>query len=228
MLYRLTLLLFFIYGSLLSASTLHPNKKIQLAIENKYLEYYPTLRIKQLTIKALGREPKKFSTYHMEKITLSEASLKRNHGTFSVLYNNGKKKKKRFFKFKLQGTIGIYISNHYLKKGTHLHPSDVTYKEIVFERIPILPIDESYLYDYETKRSIREGKIVTVRDLRRVLDVKRDQLLDATLYDGNIQLTFKVKSLQEGNIGDIIKVKRGYYKKFRAQITSKNSVDIIE
>jgi flagella basal body P-ring formation protein FlgA len=201
---------------------------IQTAIQNKFLEYYPNLTIQHLDIKPLGRTPKNFDTYRVEKITISQASLKRNHGTLSVLYTSPRKKKKRFFKFKLDATLPVYISSRYIKKN---HPIDENYvqlQEITFKNFSSKPIDAHFLYDYESKRSIKEGKIITIHDVRRILDVKRGQMVDATIYDGNVILTFKVKTIEEGNIGDIIKVKRGHYKKLKAQIISKTSVDILE
>lgn len=224
---RFILLLLMIFSLSLKADTLE-KKMIKTAIADKYLEIYPSLAISSLTIKPLGKMPKKFNDYHIDTIYLSQASLKRNHGTFSVLYANSKKKKKRFFKFNLDATIGVYYSQRYLKRDQAINTHYVSYQEIPFKSFPSLPINEQHFYDYESKRSIKEGKIITVNDIRRILDIKRDTIIDATLYDGAVELTFKVKTIEEGNIGDIIKVKRGHYKKFKAQITSKSSVDIIE
>ncbi len=204
------------------------NNIIKTAIENKFLEIYPTLSISEVTIKPLGKMPKKFQNYQIDTIFLSHSSLKRNHGTFSILYTNSKKKKKRFFKFHLDGTIGVYVSQRNIKRAQAINNNYVIYKEIPFKNIPTLPISQKHFYDYESKRSIKEGKIITISDVRRILDIKRGALVDGTLYDGAVVLTFKVKAIEEGHIGDIIKVKRGHYKKFNALITSKNSVDIIE
>ncbi len=222
------ILLFIILFSITIEANTVESSNIKTAIKNKYLEIYPSLAISSLTIKPLGKMPKKFNNYHIETIYLSNASLKRNHGTFSVLYANSKKKKKRFFKFNLDATIGVYLSQRNMKRAQTINTNYVSYQEITFKNFPTLPISEKYFYDYESKRSIKEGKIITINDVRRILDIKRDSIVDATLYDGAVELTFKVKTIEEGNIGDIIKVKRGHYKKFKAQITSKNSVDIIE
>ncbi len=201
---------------------------IKKAIEDKFLETYPTLSIMNITIKPLSKAPKHFQDYHIETIYLSHASLKRDHGTFSVLYSTSKKKKKRFFKFHLDATIGLYLSQRMMKRAQALTSNYLTYKEIPFKNLPTPPITQDYFNDYETKRTIKAGKIITLHDVRRILDVKRGRLIDATMYDGGVALHFKVKSVEEGNIGDIIKVKRGHYKKFQALITSKNHVDIIE
>ncbi len=224
---RYIILFLLLFVCSLEATTAQ-NDIIKIAIKNKFLESYPTLSISQIMIKPLGKTPKNFQNYQIDTIFLSHASLKRNHGTFSILYSNGKKNKKRFFKFHLDATIGVYISQRNIKRAQALSNNSLFYSEIAFKNLPTNPITEKYLYDYETKRSIKEGKIITVNDVRRILDIKRGTLVDATLYDGAVVLTFKVKAIEEGNIGDIIKVKRGHYKKFNALITSKNSVDIIE
>jgi len=220
-------LFFILFSFSLEASTTQ-NALIKTAIQNKFLEIYPSLSISEITIKPLGKMPKKFQNYHIETIYLSHASLKRNHGTFSVLYANNTKKKKRFFKFHLDATIGLYVSQRNMKRAQTLNSHYLTYTQLTFKNLPTRPITQEYFYDYETKRSIKAGKIVTINDVRRILDIKRGTLINATLYDGGVALTFKVKAIEEGNVGDIIKVKRGHYKKFNALITSKNSVDIIE
>lgn len=223
---RYILLIMIAFTSLQAKS--HDILSIQTAIQNKFLEYYPNLTIKHLDIKPLGRTPKNFDHYQVEKITISQASLKRNHGTLSVLYSSPTKKKKRFFKFELDATLPVYISSRYIKKNHPIDENYLTLEEMHFKNFSSKPIDAHYLYDYESKRSIKEGKILTVHDLRRILDMKRGELVDATIYDGNVILTFKVKTIEEGNIGDIIKVKRGHYKKLKAKITSKTTVDIVE
>ena len=226
-LHKILLSLFILFSTLLYASS-PETKTIKTAIASKYLELYPSLNIVSLEIKPLGRMPKKFTDYHIETIYLSEASLKRNHGTFSVLYANAKKKKKRFFKFTLDATIGVYTSSRIIKNDQIINPHYVSYQDVTFKSFPFKPIDGDYFYNYSSKRNIKEDRIITINDLKRVLDVKRGAMIDAKLYDGNVALTFKVKAVQEGNIGDIIKVKRGHYKNFNAQITSTTSVEIIE
>ena len=213
-------------------SVLHANPldiaTIETAIHDKYIQRYPTLSIASLQVSPLGREPKNFQRFQIEKITISKASLKRNHGTISVLYTYGSKKKKRFFKYTMDGSIGVYLSKYYIKKDHIINENYVEYQEIFFKRFPAQPIDAQYFDDYASKRSIKKGKIITIHDLKRVLDIKRNDILNASLYDGNVQLSFKVKAINEGNVGDVIKVKRGHYKKFQALITSKNTVDILE
>lgn len=225
---RRYLLSLFLLSATLLANGSQDDAIIKTAIENKYLEIYPSLRIQNLQITALGKMPKQFTHYQIEKIYLSKASLKRNRGTFSVLFSNPKKKKKRFYKFTLDAMIGVYLSTYKLKRDQPISTSYVHYQEKVFKNFPSMPIDQSYFDDYATKRTIQKDRVITVNDVKRILDIKRGKLIDATLHDGNVALTFKVKALQEGNIGEIIRVKRGYYKKFNAQITSKTSVDILE
>lgn len=220
--------MFLLFSINVAAAETSEIETIKTAIKNKYQQQYPSLAIQELQVTPFGKMPRKFTDYHIEKIFISAASLKRNRGTFSVLYANPQQKKKRFFKFFLKATIGVYVSTHPLSKSQTINPHYVRYKNITFKSFPFRPIDESYFDDYSLKRSFKEGKMITINDLKRVLDIKRGQIIDATLTDNNIILNFKVKAMQEGNIGDIIRVKKGHYKKFNAQIISKSRVEIIE
>lgn len=223
---------YFILLCTLFPFALHADKAylttITQAIQAKFLETYPSMSINVLNITPLGKMPKQFQDARIEKITFTNAALKRQKGTFSVLFANDKKRKKRYYKYALDASIGIYMTEQILKKNSTLQSHHVRYQTIPFKHFAFKPIDERYFLGYETKRTIRDNRMLTINDLRRIVDVKRGNLLDATLQDGSVALTFKVRAIQEGNVGDIIKVKRGHYKNFKGQITTPSTVEIIE
>jgi flagella basal body P-ring formation protein FlgA len=204
-----------------------PVSTLQKAIQEKFMEYYPALKIKHIDIKALSNNHN-LEHFTLDKILIQGASLKRKRGTFSVLYRSDTKKKKKYYRFQLDATLGVYRSAHFLKRQTPLLSHNLNYEEVPFNNFSAMPISEQYFDLYESKRSIKEGKIITLNDVQKILDVKRGELVDATLRDESVVLNFKVKAIEDGSIGDIIKVKRGYYKKFRARILSTNQVEIVE
>jgi flagella basal body P-ring formation protein FlgA len=186
------------------------------------------MTINHFAIKRLTTLPRDFANYKSRAIYISKASLKSSHGTFYVEYINDTKVRKIFYKYQLDAKIALYLANHDLKRGDILDISDVEYKEINFDRIRYEPIDKSYLYgNYLLKRDINQEEIITRKDLKIKPDIKRGQTLDASLYSEGLVVHFSVKAMQNGRIGDLIRVSKDHKKIFKAKIISSSRVEII-
>jgi flagella basal body P-ring formation protein FlgA len=195
---------------------------------NKFKTTYPTMSLNSLHIAPIGSKPRGYEHYKMKTIYISKASLKKSSGTFSVLYTDGIKERKRFFKYLVDAKIAVYKASQYLKKGTPLDESDLSYEEILFDNIRFTPITKKNIYGYSAKRDIKVGEIITTKDIKIIPDVKRGQSLEATLYSEGVFVNFSVTAMQDGLIGDIIRVKKGTKKSFKARIISPSNVDIVD
>jgi flagella basal body P-ring formation protein FlgA len=213
-------------SSISSASNI---QLIKNSLISKFKETYPSISINSLQISPMGSFSKNLKDYKMKAIFISKASLKKSHGTFSVLYTNkNEEEKKRFFKYFINAKISVYKSNHRIKKDDHITKDDLTYEEIIFNNIRFIPINQRYLHGYSAKRNINENEIIATKDIKIIPDIKRGQSLEATLYSNGIFVNFTATAMQDGTIGDIIRVKKGNKKSFKAKITSSSSVDIID
>ena len=201
---------------------------IRYSIKKRFLSYYPTMSIKHLAIQRLTTLPRGFKNYRQKAIYISKASLKNSHGTFYVEYTNGVKIRKIFYKYLLDATIKLYKASMDIPKKRELDESYLDFKEVEFKHIRFEPIDDRYLHGYLTKRDIKEGEIITTKDLALKPDIKRGDILNASLYSDGISLNFSVKAMQDGRIGDIIRVNKDHKKIFKARIVSNSSVEIVD
>ncbi len=200
---------------------------IQNSLKKRFLQQYPTLKIEEISIKPYRDKPDFLNSFTLEKIYLSKSNIKRAQGTISALYLKKNQKRKLYFRYQIKGRLGVYKANQTIKKDETISRTNTTFDYIPFTYISSMPIDSSYLDHYRAKYSLITDKVITQRDLKPIVDINRGDSLNATLLDGDVMVTFGVTALEEGNIGDIISVKRGHHKRLKAKIVSKNSVEIL-
>ena len=202
--------------------------RMRISLINKFKTTYPTMSINSLHIAPIGSKPRGYESYKMKEIYISRASLKKSSGTFSVLYTSATKERKRFFKYLVDAKIAVYKANRSLKRGTALDEGDLSYEDKVFDNIRFTPITQNNIYGYSARRNIRDGEIITTKDIKIIPDIKRGQSLDATLYSEGVAVNFSVTAMQDGSVGEVIRVKKAHNKSFKAKITSSSSVDVLD
>jgi flagella basal body P-ring formation protein FlgA len=206
----------------------YQNNGMESYVKNKFLDAYQHISIEDIQITPVGKLPKDFNNFKLKKYYLSNSALKRSTGTLSALYTNGKREKKLYYKYRITATIGLYKSNYELKRDTIIRADNVTFEHTNFKFLLKKPMNDRQFNRYKTIRNIRAGKIISANDLRRMLDIGRNESVTAIIKDGPVSITFKAKALKGGNIGDIIKIKRDYNKFFKAQIITKHTVEVID
>jgi flagella basal body P-ring formation protein FlgA len=79
---------------------------------------------------------------------------------------------------------------------------------------------------YESKTFIPKGKILVSRLVRGIPAIHRGDIVEAVVKDGRIELNFLAKALQDGIVGESIRVKRDGYKILKAKVISSGLVEI--
>ncbi len=205
-----------------------PTKNIEKVIHDSYTKRYPTIEIESIRVKQIGKTPKNFDEFEEQEIFLSKPALKRNKSTISVLYSTPKKDKKFYFKYQIKAKISIYKATNLIPRDTPLTLENLHLEKIPFTNIVSQPILKDDLNRYSAKRAIKKNRIITTLDIKQSLDIMKNQKVNAIISDEELKITFQAKALQSGFIGDIIKIKRGKKKVFKAKIVSKNRVEVID
>ncbi|MCH9813309.1 MAG: flagellar basal body P-ring formation chaperone FlgA [Epsilonproteobacteria bacterium] len=221
---RFYLLLLLLLPFLLHAD----NSKIQQYINDKFLQTYPSMHINQIDLKRTSKLPKEFEKYQLKEIYIAPSAIQREKGNISVIYTDGQKKRKLFYHFKLDATVGVLRTIQSIQKGKRLTEDLVEGITIKFTNFYQKPITPYYLNRYDAKMSIIEGKILTTRHISKMTDVKRGDLLTATLRDGAVEVSFQAVALKDAYINDIIKIKRNHKSFFKARIISNTKAVVVE
>ncbi len=194
------------------------NIKSQL-IEN-YKEHYPDLKINSVLIMPRGfvkSLAKKF------QVSLNKKAYLSKKGTLSIKTIDNKK---LFFDYLIDANLYVYTSKRKLHRGDRVSTLNTIKKNIVFDKFRALPINISHLNTSQAKRNLKVGKILTIRDIQSLDLVKKNAHVSVSLKNGNINISFFAKALQNGKLQDIITVQKNNRQKIRVRIIGKNMVEL--
>ena len=77
-----------------------------------------------------------------------------------------------------------------------------------------------------TKVQIKSGEILTKRQFNAISLVKKGQMLNAVLSEDGVKIIAEVKALEDGNLGDMIKIRTKDNKILQATVSGKDEAVI--
>ena len=194
-------------------------QKLKNYLDKKFSSYYPTMTIKSIEIKANNTIPK---GYKLKKVYFPKNSIKRENGNFSAIFSDGESNKRIYFKYFIDASVQVLLANIDIRAKTPLSMDFFTQIPLKFDNFYDKPVTD--VYKLEAKTLIVRGKILTSRMVRKIPDIHRNDEITAEARDGSIVLDFPVRALEDGRVGEVIKVKRGNKKILKAKVISSNKV----
>ncbi len=222
---KIIFLLFF--SGLTLFATLIQEEKIKHSIEEKFLKHYPSMQIESISIKATSTLINRLQNYKITKVTLTNDDFHRNKGSILVTFEKNHKQRKLYFKYHIEAMIDLYVANQRIQKGRIITPSIVNLESIKFKTLYHEPFKAQDFNQYYAKYTIKESTPITYEKLKKNRAIKRNDHVNAIIQDGGVVLNFRATALQEGDIGDIIKIRKNYKKRFKAQIISNTTVKVL-
>ena len=141
------------------------------------------------------------------------------------MYINGSGVRKTInFRFAISATISGYKARHNLSNGKILTPDDIEAVELELDKFASAPLEEFIPNSLVIKHFIREGSLLLSKQFELAKLIRKKDLIEINIEDGGLIISFKGEALDDGNIGDRIRVKSNDGKHFVATITSKNRV----
>ncbi len=204
---------------LLSLQLFSYEQKLENYLDKKFTNYYPTMTIKSIKIKANNSVPK---GYKIQKVYFPKNSIKRENGNFSAIFSDGKNEKRIYFKYYIDATVQVLLANMDIRNKTPLSMDFFTQIPLKFDNFYDKPVTN--VAKLEAKTFIVRGKILTNRMVRKIPDIHRNDEVTAEARDGSIVLDFPVRALEDGRVGEYIRVKRGSKKILKAKVLSFNKV----
>ena len=221
-------ILFLLLLPFLLYATPQQEEAVKQALHQKFETIYPTLTIERIEVKPSSGLIKRLHDFQVDKVTITKDNLRRAKGNVLVTLKKGEKKRKVYFKYQIFADIALYKTNRPIQRGSTITPNDVSLATIPFKTLYHKPLTDDAFYHYVAKQNIKEDRIVTLEKLKRATDIQRNDKVTAVIKDGALALQFQVKALQDGNVGDIIRVRKDYKKQFKARVISNTQVEIIE
>ncbi len=222
---RIVIPLFFI--SFLFASPLH-EAKIRALLQKKFQEAYPSMQINAIHLQPSSNLIHKLDGYRVTNVAVTKDTLRRAKGSVMVTLQKGQKKRRLYFKYNLDATVTLYKSAQPIQRGARLIPQMATKVTIPFNALYHRPITDEAFYRYVAKQHIGVNKPLTIEKFKNAPDIQRNDTVTAVIKEGGIELQFTAKALQDGNVGDIIRIRKDYKRHFKARVLSNTDVEVVE
>jgi flagella basal body P-ring formation protein FlgA len=189
-------------------------------LKNAYKEFYSSITIKD--VKIIPREriealPQSFS------LKIQRQSFLRSHANMSIKTPQGKQ---YFFDYYIDALVEVYKAKKKILKGEPLSGRNIEKRTLQLDRFRAKPI-QNYI-GTQAKHRIKEGKVITQRDVSKLSLVHRGEYVSVLLEQNTLEIGFSAKALQEGSINDIILIQNKRGKKMRAKVIGKNLVQVQE
>ncbi len=195
--------------------------KLQNYIYKKFVSYYPSMSVDNITVKPNIVIPK---GYKLDRVYFQNNSLKRESGNFSAIFVKDNREKRVYFKYKIDAKVPVLVANYDISSHTVLDSTMFTQTMIRFSNFYDKPVVD--VSGMESKVFIPRGKILIRRLVRKIPLIHRGDMVQAVVKDGGIELFLSVKALNDGSRGEIIRVKRDGYKILKAKVISSAKVEI--
>jgi flagella basal body P-ring formation protein FlgA len=164
---------------------------IENNISKVYKETYPTITIEHITIKNYKNQKIKY-------IDTSNINPKRKSGTIKI--NNS------FVFYTIDANIKVLKSIQIINKNDPITPHNAKLTTIKFKNFYAYPM--TYYPKKIAKQYIPTNKIIYKYMLKDKSAIKKGQIIEVISKSGGIEVTFREIDMQNGKIGDTIKVKK--------------------
>ena len=202
--------------------------QIAKAVLKVFKQQYPCIDANLPQIKALSPLPYDFKSYSLLKVELKNSSLRRKKSSFKAIFKTVTSEKQIYFDFYIDAKVDVFKAKHKLYNDKILSKNDYDKASIKLDRLPSRVITCKMPSNLMTKNYISANSILTMNKFEYKKDVLRGSKIVVYIRDGMLVIESEAKVLQDGNIGDIIKIKSSSGKLFRAKLISKYKAIILE
>ncbi len=196
------------------------SSKIVLYIKEYYQNEYEQIDIKNIRV-----EPRSYMTSMPTEysVNLKKKNYLSKSGVVSI---KTLKNKKIFFNYDIVANVWIYLSRKQINKDVELSAINTIKKSIILDKFMAKPIQKLNAHALQAKRRIKKEKIITTRDVSALSLVKKNSYINVNLNSKNMSISFSAKALQNGKLGDIIRVQKTDGKRLKVKVTGKNRAEM--
>ena len=193
---------------------------IEESLREHFLSRYKSMKIKsvRVTPRGLLKElPKEFSFGIQDKEYLKSSGY---------CYISTPSKSKIFFAYEIDAYIDLYFSSKRIEKGAKLSNLNVAKKQVAFRSFRAAPLQDLTSEGLEAKHRVKKGALLTSRDVVALHLIKRGDVVNVTLQNGTINISFSAKALSAGRLGETITVENSQKKRIKVRVVGKNRAEI--
>lgn len=152
-----------------------------------------------------------FENVSQIKIMISKAKFDELQNKFSAeaeIFGDGKSLAKTQLQGKYYVLGEVLVPARNINKGEVLTQDMLKTITIRLNRIkPVNVVDAEALIGREAKRTLREGKMISEKDIGKVILIHKGDIVSSLYRTAKMQISAKVEALEEGGKGDKIEVR---------------------
>lgn len=184
-------------------------------------ERYPTMEIEKIQITPHGfmeSLPKGVQAVYEPKFYQS------SKGTFFILDGNGIR---RYLDYLVTATINVLHTTQKVDRKDSLSGVNTALKPVPFGVFKDTPLTEYASRPYRFRSSLKEGMLLTERNIELTPLVLRGQQVTVVIHDGPVSVEFAATATQEGGLYDMITIQKSDGKRVKAKIIGENRVELL-
>lgn len=194
---------------------------VKKEIEAYYLSHYSNIHIDSIIL-----DPNGTITQLPKKYTLRFKPNAHQHNRSSLQLIADESKERFFISYTILATIKVFKASHNINRGKILSYIDLKQTNESFKRFTGRPLQSIGKSTVRLKKRLQKGKIIYEHDVEAPPSVLKNKPVYVRLTDGNVHLEFQAKSLQDGQIGDMISIQKKDKTRLKAKVVGKNLVEI--
>ncbi len=214
---------------LITTFMLADNKKVlKEAVLAEFEKRHPCMFLYSLKIEATSPLPIDFQKQEFIRVDLRPNMLRKNRGSFRAVFKTSKRERNLFFKFNIDATVDVFKAKHKLHNDRILSKSDYEKVVLKIDKLPSRVITCNMPKSLITRSYVGANSILTMNRFELKKDFLRGTDIRAYIKDGMLILETKATLLEDGNIGDSVRIKTDKGGLFRAKLISNNEAMILD
>lgn len=189
-------------------------------VHNFYVGHYPSITIHKITITPRIYTDALPERYEAE---FGNKSARHSKGTF---YIRTEGKRKLFFDYTIDATVGIVHAKYDLKRKAELTSFNTVTLNVKLGAIRGKPLTQMQPHQYRLKQNIKANAALSRRDVESSPMVKRGKQLLVSIKSGAVLIEFAAVALEDGALYDIIAIRKADGQRIKAKVTGVNQVEI--
>ncbi len=202
------------------------DKKAVEVIKQKVKDIYEG-KFKNINVTDVELTPRsitKFSAEDISGVDITSNLFNRTSGSLTVQLKN--RVEHLSFQYKIIGYQKGYVANKRIQSKELITLNRVKYVNIGFKNTIKNLIGDQDLGKVYSKSIISENMPILYRMVKKVFDVKKDEIVKAKLIENGLVIEFTLISSDNGYIGDTVELKSKEGKSFRGVVKSSGVVEI--
>ncbi len=202
---------------------------IEDAFLKKFQEASPSVLIEEKPrIFAKSSLPADFKRYQFVGVTIPDATLKKNSGSFVAIFKVGDKEKKLYFTYEMNAKIMVFKAKHNLHNGKILTSEDYESVWLNLDDIPIRALTQDLPYNSMVKGSLKAGQVLADYHLSIKKMFSKQERIKALFKEEGLVIEIQATLLSDADVGDIVKIRTEQGKVLNAKIISSKEAIILE